>query len=73
MAQGRADWYSTQISYGFIVPDDGGQRVFVHHSGIAGNGKKVLENGDKVAYETVRGGQGMEAKNVSSSCQRTCS
>jgi cold shock CspA family protein len=37
----------------------------VHHSGIAGNANKFLENGDKVAYEAVRSGQGMEAKNVS--------
>jgi cold shock protein len=65
MAQGRVDWYSTQIGYGFIVPDDGVERIFVHHSGIARNANKFLENGDKVAYEAVRGGQGMEAKNVS--------
>ena len=37
----------------------------MHHSGIAGDANKLLENGDKVAYKAVRGGQGMEAKNVS--------
>ena len=65
MAQGRVDWYSTQIGYGFIVPDDGSERIFVHHSCIAGDANKFLENGDKVAYEAAQGGQGMEAKNVS--------
>jgi CspA family cold shock protein len=65
MAQGRIDWYSAQIGYGFIVPDDGGERVFVHCSGIADDGNKFLENGERVTYEVVRGDQGMEAKNVS--------
>ena len=65
MAQGRVDWYSTQIGYGFIVPDDGSERIFVHNSGIAGDANKFLENGDKVAYEAARGGQGMEVKSVS--------
>ena len=65
MAQGRVDWYSAQIGYGFIVPDDGGERIFVHHTGITGNEHGFLDNGDKVTYEAVRGEEGMEAKRVS--------
>ena len=45
MGQGRVDWYSAAIGYGFIVPFDGGDRVFVQHRGIAANGHKALENG----------------------------
>ena len=39
----------------FHSPDDGGERIFVHRSGIADDGSKFLENGEKVTYEAVRG------------------
>ena len=66
MARGRIKWYSAHLGYGFIIPDDGGTEVFVHQADIAGgNGFKFLENGTEVTYEAVRGGEGLEAKNVS--------
>jgi cold shock protein len=37
----------------------------VHHSGIAGNGFKSLDEGAKVSYEATRGKKGMQADNVS--------
>jgi CspA family cold shock protein len=51
--------------YGFITPDEGGNDLFVHHSGIAGNGFKSLEEGNKVSYEATQGQKGMQANNVS--------
>jgi cold shock protein len=51
--------------YGFISPDDGGEDLFVHHTGIAGSGFKSLDEGEKVSYEATRGKQGMQADNVS--------
>jgi cold shock protein len=37
----------------------------VHHSGIAGNGFKSLDEGAKVSYEATQGQKGMQADNVS--------
>jgi CspA family cold shock protein len=37
----------------------------VHHSGIAGNGYKSLDEGAKVSYEATQGKRGMQADNVS--------
>jgi len=37
----------------------------VHHSGIAGNGFKSLDEGAKVSYEATQGQKGMQANNVS--------
>jgi CspA family cold shock protein len=65
MAQGTVKWFSQDKGYGFIKPDDGGEDVFVHHTGIAGEGFKTLEEGEKVTYEVTEGRRGLQATNVS--------
>jgi CspA family cold shock protein len=65
MAQGTVKWFNDEKGYGFISPDEGGNDLFVHHSGIAGNGFKSLEEGNKVSYEATQGQKGMQANNVS--------
>jgi CspA family cold shock protein len=64
MPQGRVKWFSDEKGYGVIEPDDGGDDLFVHHSGINGSGFKSLEEGAKVSYEATRGKKGMQAANV---------
>jgi CspA family cold shock protein len=65
MAQGTVKWFSDEKGYGFISPDDGGEDLFVHHTGIAGTGFKSLEEGQKVTYEATQGRKGMQAEQVS--------
>ena len=64
MNRGRIDWYSEEIGYGFIVPSDGGERIFLDRAGIAGKGRESFDNGAQVTYEPVRGREGMEAHMV---------
>jgi cold shock protein len=65
MAQGTVKWFNQEKGYGFIVPDDGGEDLFVHYTGIAGTGFKSLEEGAKVSYEAAQGRKGMQAQDVS--------
>jgi CspA family cold shock protein len=66
MAQeGTVKWFSDEKGYGFISPDEGGEDLFVHYSGIAGNGFKSLDEGEKVTYEVREGRKGLQAANVS--------
>ncbi len=65
MPQGTVKWFNDEKGYGFITPDEGGEDLFVHHSGIAGSGFKSLDEGAKVSYEATRGQKGMQADNVS--------
>ena len=62
--QGRVDWYSTALGYGFILPNGEDTKVLVRHTEIADDGSRSLDNGAKVLYEMIQGREGMEAKNV---------
>jgi cold shock protein len=62
--EGTVKWFSNEKGYGFISPDDGSEDVFVHHTGIAGDGFKSLQEGDKVSYEVTQGRKGLQAENV---------
>ena len=51
MASGTVKWFSEEKGYGFKRPDDGGEDIFVHYTGIKGEGFRSLEEDDRVSYE----------------------
>src|SRR3712207_6464153 len=65
MPRGTVKWFDGEKGYGFISPDEGGEDVFLHHTGIAGSGFKSLDEGEKVIYEVAQGRRGPQAQNVS--------
>ncbi len=65
MPEGTVKWFNDEKGYGFISPDDGSEDVFVHYSGIVGDGFRSLDEDDKVTYEAAQGRKGMQAQNVS--------
>ena len=64
MATGTVKWFSDDKGFGFVTPDEGGKDLFVHYSGIAGDGFKTLAEGAKVSYDEEQGDKGPKAVNV---------
>ncbi len=64
MLEGRVKWFNEKKGYGFITRNDGGEDVFVHYSGISGEGFKTLEEGDLVEFEIKDTPKGPQAVNV---------
>jgi CspA family cold shock protein len=64
MATGTVKWFNNDKGYGFITPEDGGKDLFVHHTGIAGEGFRSLPEGARVEFEATEGQKGPQATNV---------
>ena len=63
MARGKVKWFSQQKGYGFIE-QEGGKEIFVHYSGINGDGFRNLREGDSVQFDVEQGEKGPKAINV---------
>jgi cold shock protein len=63
MENGTVKWFNESKGFGFIQRPDG-KDVFVHFSGISGDGYKTLSEGDQVTFEVQEGPKGPQAVNV---------
>ena len=61
--KGTVKWFNNQKGYGFIS-DENGKDVFVHYSGLVGDGFKSLDEGQKVEFDVQDGAKGPQAVNV---------
>lgn len=65
MAIGEVKWFNNAKGWGFILPEGGGEDIFVHFSAIKGTtGYKTLAPGQRVKYELEKGERGLHASNV---------
>jgi CspA family cold shock protein len=63
MEKGIVKWVSLKKGFGFISRENQ-EDVFVHHSGINGEGFKSLSEGDQVEFEVIQGPRGSAATNL---------
>lgn len=64
MARGEVKWFNNAKGWGFIIPEGGGEDIFVHFSAINGTGYKTLVPGQSVTYDVEKGDRGLHASNV---------
>ena len=60
MAKGTVKFFNNTKGFGFIKPEDSGEDIFVHSSGLI---DQIREN-DQVKYEVERGKKGFNAVKV---------
>ena len=60
---GQVKWFSEHKGYGFIDWQED-KDVFVHRSAILGQGRKILQKGQRVEFGVRHTPQGPEAMNV---------
>ena len=60
---GTVKWFSNEKGYGFIARENADD-VFVHHTGILGEGYKTLDEGQRVEFVVEQGPKGLQAVQV---------
>ena len=63
MPSGVVKWFNEKKGFGFISKEEGGD-IFVHYTGIAGDGFKSLREGDKVEFQIEDSDKGQRAVEV---------
>jgi len=64
MATGEVKWFNNAKGWGFVVPEQGGEDIFVHFSAIQGTGYKTLSAGQIVSFDIEQGERGLHATNI---------
>jgi len=63
--KGQVKWFDVKKGFGFIIPENGSNDVFVHQSDIHASGFRSLAEGEEVEFEVVEEGDGRrKAKGV---------
>lgn len=61
MEKGVVKWFNNAKGYGFILPENSNQDVFVHYSSINMNGYRTLSTGQPVLFDAISGNKGLHA------------
>jgi CspA family cold shock protein len=57
-------WYNSEKGFGFIAPENGDKDVFVHATALTRAGLSVIEEGQRVVFQSGQGKKGMEVRSI---------
>lgn len=60
---GRVKWFDSRRGYGFIIRENG-EEIFVHRTGIDGEGFQILQDGQEVEFDVEDTPKGPQAVHV---------
>ena len=64
LIEGTVKWFDPVKGYGFVVPDNGGLDVLVHHSTLRRGGHDTLYPGARIKGTVVEREQGLQADSI---------
>jgi len=66
MYKGKVKWFDSSKGFGFLqtIDENEVRDIFVHFSGILGDGYRKLQEGQEVTFEIVDGDKGPQATEV---------
>ncbi|MDB2584692.1 cold shock domain-containing protein [Alphaproteobacteria bacterium] len=64
LVEGTVKWFDPVKGYGFLVPDNGGMDILIHHSTLRRGGHDVLYPGARVKGTVVERDQGLQADSI---------
>lgn len=63
-ATGTVKWFRDDKGFGFIMPDEGENDLFVHYTNILTEGYRTLAQGARVVYSEEEAERGPKATDV---------
>jgi len=61
--EGQVKWFNVSKGFGFITKDNG-EEIFVHFRSIRGEGRRSLQNGQRVSFVETESDKGPQAEDV---------
>jgi cold shock protein len=58
--EGQVKWYKPEKGYGFLIPDDHSEDIFMHFSVLDAAGCQLVEAGDRIVCEVGYGKKGKQ-------------
>lgn len=62
--EGQVKWYKPEKGYGFLIPDDNSEDIFVHFSVLDAAGCQLVEAGDRIVCEIGPGKKGRQVNRI---------
>ncbi len=64
LVEGTVKWFDPSKGYGFLVPNNGGVDILIHHSTLRRGGHDILYPGARVKGTVVEREQGLQADSI---------